>query len=771
MPPGSTYRVQLRAEFGFADVAALADYFAALGVTHVYCSPILQATPGSTHGYDVVDHSRISVDLGGEGGFREMAATLRAHGIGLVVDVVPNHMAADPQRNVAWEAVLAGGPGSAYARWFDIDWDAQDGRVLLAILGEPAADAPLRVDGGQVRYHEHRVPDSPYHRLAFWRVAADELNYRRFFDVTSLVAIRVEDPEVFAASHELLVRLVREGLVDGLRIDHPDGLADPGGYLDRLAAATGGAWVVVEKILEPGEELPEAWACAGGTGYDALRRLTGVFLDPAGERPLTDLHSALTGAPAGFAPVAAAAKAQVVREVLGAEVNRLVRMADRIGRAQGRDLTRRGLREGLEALLIGFDVYRDYRAGARLAAAVERAVAARPAREREIRFLAGLAGLAGAAGRPVADPEFAVRFQQTCGPVMAKGVEDTAFYRWFRLTAQNEVGGDPGGFALPVEQFHRDNAVQAADWPAAMTTLSTHDTKRSEDVRARLSVLAELPSEWGESVIRWRARRHFAVDPSLEYLFWQTLVGGWPLPAGRMVDYLRKASREAKVHTSWTDPDPAYDTALDGFVAGVYADPELLADVADFVARIRPAAVTTLLGQKLLQLALPGVPDVYQGSECEDLSLVDPDNRRPVDYPRRRTLLARLDAGWVPDLRPAAADAADGVDGVDGAKLLVVSRVLRWRRDHPGEFARYAPVTATGPAAEHAVGFARSDRLVALATRLPVGLARRGGWGTTALDLPAGEWTDLLTGAAYVPPIPLAELLDRLPVALLTRAP
>lgn len=737
--PLATYRVQLRPGFGFREVAGLAPYLAGLGISHVYCSPVLQAKAGSAHGYDVIDHSRISDELGGETGWRRMVDALRQHGLGVVVDVVPNHMAADPA-NRQWADLLAHGPDSAYAEWFDVDWAAQDGRVLLPVLPGPAAET---AEGFVNPY-----PSPGAYRLAWWRLGGEELNYRRFFDVSDLAAVRVEDPAVFDATHARLLRLVELGDVDGFRIDHPDGLADPGGYLDLLAKRSGGVWVVVEKILQPGEALPAGWACAGTTGYDALRRLGGVFVDPAGERPLTAFYAQLTGEPADFARVEAAAKRDVIGAVLGAELNRLTAVAYRAARAEGQDLSQRGLREALEELLAGFEVYRDYGPPwTQLDRAVDQARAAKPGRAAELAFLDRLAREPG---------EFCVRLQQTCGPVMAKGVEDTAFYRWFRFAALNEVGGAPARLGVTVADFHRDNAAMQQQWPASMTTLSTHDTKRSEDVRARLAVLSELPGEWRDAVVRWRSRRSFRADANLEYLFWQTLVGAWPLSLDRALGYLEKASREAKRHTSWTDPDPAYDEARDAFVRSVFDAPRLPDEVAGFVARIAPAARCNMLGQKLLQLAMPGVPDVYNGTELVDLSLVDPDNRRPIDYAPRKALLAGLGS------RPQS---------LDEEKLLVVARTLALRRAMPAAFAGdYQPVYAEGPAAEHLVGFARGGAVVALATRLPVGLAARGGWAASTVRLPGGRWRDELTGAEHGAQVRLAEALDRSPVALLTRA-
>ena len=794
--PVSTYRVQLRAGFGFGELAEQADYLAALGVTHVYLSPILQAAPGSSHGYDVVDHTRLSADLGGGEGFAALRAALAGHGLGAVADVVPNHMALPTPASLsdAWWSLLREGRASPYAHWFDVDWTAHGGALLVPVLGRHLADClaagEVTVDRGGaepvVRYYEHVFPvrpgtedlalvellDRQCYRLAWWRVGDEELNYRRFFDVSTLAGVRVEHEDVHARTSAVLVALVREGALSGLRVDHPDGLADPRGYLRRLAAGTDGAWVVVEKILEGEEQLPADWACAGTTGYDAILRLGGLFVDPAGEEALTTLYAELTGAPREFAPVVEQAKREVVGSSLAAEVHRLVELLVRVCAADVllRDHSRRALREALVELLVAIPVYRAYVVPGEepppaSVHVLDKATAAAGARLPEHRgpTLELVRDLAlGRRGRSAAEDELVVRFQQTCGPVMAKGVEDTAFYRWFRLAALNEVGGDPARFGVSPAAFTAWCADQQRQRPAGLTTLSTHDTKRSEDVRARLAVLSELPEEWGRSVTAWRAGaahlRPALVDPDTDYLIWQTLLGAWPVEAERATAYLEKATREAKRHTSWTSPDPGYDAAVRAYAEGVLADPGLCAQVAAFARRIAAYARVNVLGQKLLQLTAPGVPDVYQGSECVVLSLVDPDNRRPVDYAARRALLRELDGG----ARPATLDAE---------KLLVTSRALRLRRDRPEAFvgpgATFEPLQTTSA---HAVAYARSGAVVAVATRLAARLERAGGWAGATLALPPGTWTDVLTGAAYDGgALSLGRLLDALPVALLAR--
>jgi (1->4)-alpha-D-glucan 1-alpha-D-glucosylmutase len=816
--PSATYRIQLTSDFGFDQVTETLPDLARLGVSHVYLSPVLQAAPGSTHGYDVVDHTRISDDLGGAAGLERLVAALAEHGLSAIADVVPNHMSMPtPLRlNRALWSVLRDGPSSPQARWFDVDWTVPDRAVLLPVLGDRIgtvlATGQLTLDrsGDEpvLRYHEHEFPvrpgtedlpllelvDRQWYRLAWWRVADEELNYRRFFDVDTLAAVRVELPEVFEATHAVLLDLVRRGALTGLRIDHPDGLADPRGYLRRLAGASGSVWVVVEKILEADEELPPDWRCAGTTGYDALARVGGLFVDPAGAAPLARLQAELTGSWADLSEVVAQAKREVVEQGLYAEVHRLVDLMSDICRddIMLRDHTRRSLHDAVIELLVAFDRYRAYVVPGEPApavsvqvveAAVERARAGLgPEGQEALELVRDLV-----LGRPLGGPtpihagarssrrdELMVRFQQTCGPVMAKGVEDTAFYRWQLLVGLNEVGGDPGRFGVTGEEFHGYCQHRQALWPDTMTTLSTHDTKRSEDVRARLAVLAELPAEWSVAVHRWRLdaavhRGQAWPDPSTEYLFWQTLVGLWtfgaeagPPAPDRVTGYLVKAVREAKQQTSWTAPDEGYEAAVLGFAEAVLADQDLIAAVGEFCDLIAGPARVGVLGQKLVQLTMPGVPDVYQGCELVDLSLVDPDNRRPVDYAARSARLARLDDG-----SPAA--------DLDDEKLLVTSRALRLRRDRPDWFtgpdAAYQPLpTSTGNEVAFGRGAPEQPGCLTVVTRMPVALARLGGWGEHTVVLPDGRWRDELTGSQRDGGATrLADLLADLPVALLRR--
>lgn len=767
--PRSTYRLQIRAGFDLDAAAKLADYLRDLGVDWAYLSPILAATSGSDHGYDVVDPTVVDPERGGPAGLSRFAAAARAAGLGILIDIVPNHQGvSDPRQNPWWWDVLLRGQASPHAAAFDVNW-ALGGRLRLPVLGSEldaaleAGEITIDAEAGVVRYFDHEFPladgtgegdvrnvlAAQHYELLFWRRGDAELNYRRFFAVTTLAGVRVEDPAVFDASHVEIVRWIDEGLADGLRVDHPDGLADPGGYLDLLADATGGAYVLVEKILEHGEELPSWWATEGTTGYDAMAVLDRVLVDPAGEQGLTALDTELRdGSAADYADLMHEAKLAWATEGLHAEVLRLAALVpadERNGASDEQWL------DALAELLAAFPVYRAY-----LPAGVEEvdeAVALASSRRPELAEV-----FATIAARLVAGPdsEFTRRFMQSTGPVMAKGVEDTTFYRRTRLGTLTEVGGDPTEFAVDVDGFHAASAHRQAAWPAAMTSLSTHDTKRSEDVRTRLSVLAEMPERWTEVLGELRAVASTGDGP-FDNLLWQAIVGAWPASRERLHAYAEKASREAGNSTTWSDPDEAFEEKMHDLVDAAFGDARAI--VEGFVDEITPLGRSNSLSLKLLQLAGPGVPDVYQGTELWDHSLVDPDNRREVDFAERRRLLARLDEGWMPP-----------VDASGAAKLLVVSRALRLKRDHPELFTRYTPMTVTGEAADHAVAFDRGGA-VAVATRLPAGLAAHGGWGDTEVLTHAGPTVDVLTGRRFDGGrLRLADLLDTYPVALLAPA-
>ena len=754
MPPTGTYRVQVRPDFPLKAAAELADYLADLGASDLYTSPLLAATPGSQHGYDVVDPTRVNPELGGDQGRRELVAALRAAGLGLVVDIVPNHMGVGvAAANPAWWDVLKRGRDSTYAAWFDIDWSR--GRLLLPVLADdPDALSQLRIDGDELHYYDKRYPiaegtgggtprevhDRQHYELVNWTRGDAELNYRRFFAIIDLAGLRVEDPAVFEATHAELLRWYREGAVQGIRVDHPDGLRDPGQYLRRLRDSAPDAWLVVEKILEPGEELPD-WPVAGTTGYDALAEICGAFVDPGAEPFFDTLDHHVTGAETSWQDLVHQTKYQVATTLLAAELARMCALIPEV------DAAPRVLAE----LAASFPVYRSY-----LPFGARHLAEARSEAGRRWPALIPVLDRVTARLRDPAD-ELAVRFQQFTGAVMAKGVEDTAFYRWTRFTARNEVGNDPARFGVTPDDFHATAEARQMHWPLGMTTLSTHDTKRSEDVRARLAVLAEVPGDWAEVVGRWAAAAPLP-DPSLAHLIWQAAVGAWPIERDRLRAYAVKAAREAAVETTWQRPDQGFEAAVTDMVDRIYDDPALNREVADFAAAITPPGWSNSLGQKLMQLAMPGVPDTYQGTELWDYSLVDPDNRRPVDFGLRRELLGRLDDGWQPP-----------VDESGAAKLLVTSRTLRLRRRRPELFAGYRPVFADGLVADHVLAFDRGG-VVAVATRLPVGLSRRGGWEDTTLPLNGHSWTEILTNTGYGGSrLAVADLLQTYPVALLVR--
>jgi (1->4)-alpha-D-glucan 1-alpha-D-glucosylmutase len=729
----STYRVQLSRAFPFAAARAAVPYLADLGVSHLYTSPILRARSGSAHGYDVVDPTQVSPELGGENGLRELVAALRDQGMGLIVDLVPNHMTISAE-SPWWVETLRGGPGTEAARVFDIDWEAGGGKVRLPVLGGPLDQVAgqVQVGDGWVTYHEHRFPMAPgtdrleqqHYELVEWRRSAVDINYRRFFTVNELIGVRQEDPEVYRLTHATVLRLVAEGLVDGVRVDHIDGLADPDAYLRRLAAEV--PFVVVEKILEDGERLPD-WPIAGTTGYEFLAVADGVLVDRAAAGAFAEGYRDLTGDDPDPAAVALACKRERLERDFGSEVAGVAR------RLPGDQDANRAAVVELAARL---PVYRTYvtdtiseadRTVVGEAAAAARSVLGPAAAAALDRLVAALL-----LERPA--PEAVRRFQQLSGPAMAKGVEDTALYRDTRLVARNEVGGNLGVFGRPVAELHQANAEREARWPQSMLATSTHDTKRGEDVRARLAVLSERPDRWWALATRWTGRLGAGADPADALLLWQTMAGAWPLEQPRCLAYMEKAAREAGLHTTWTDPDPAYERALAELVERAYADAGFLAELEDLVAEIAPAGRVKAAALALLRLTSPGIPDTYQGTETEQLVLVDPDNRRPV-----------------------------ALKGDGSLKFRVTRTALRLRREHPELFTGYRPVAAP----DHLVAFTRGDdRLAVVATRFTSGEG-----ADTPVDLPEGPWLELLSGVTVAggPTLP-ADLLARLPHALLVTA-
>src|SRR5487761_1157208 len=716
LTPRCTYRLQLSKAFPFEAAATCVEYMSLLGVSHVYCSPILQAGPGSSHGYDVVDPGRISDELGGETGFRRWTTVLGEHELKLLMDVVPNHMSTAGRGNPWWWDILRNGKSSPYAGYFDIDWDpamsSLKGKVLLGVLrdryGRELEAGRLTLDGHGddvvVRYHDLEFPISreslagldiesvgedldaldallqkQHYRLVQRRTAQEELNYRRFFTVDTLVGLHVELEQVLNDSHRIVFKLLADRSVAGLRFDHIDGLRDPEAYLSNMRAAFPHAYMVVEKVLAYDEHLPSTFPVQGTTGYDFIAHVDGLFVDSQNEEAMTAVYHEFTGELQPFSEVAQRSKQEMMVIDLAPDLERLTTLLVFVG----------------ELLLMEHE--------------------------------------------GTAEREFAGRFQQFTPAVMAKGVEDTAFFRYHRLVSLNEVGGDPGQFGRPVEAFHAYCLRIASQWPATMLTLSTHDTKRTADVRARLDLLSEIPAEWGEAVRGWakhnvQHRSHGGPDRNIEYLMYQTLVGAWPLDAERLTQFLLKAARESKVHTSWIDPVAAYEDALSQFADAVMADAEFRGDLQTFMERSQLVALgrTASLAQTTLLLTCPGVPDLYQGAEIWDLSLVDPDNRRPVDYAYRQRLLAE-----VRDAAPAAVLAR--MD--DGApKIWLIARLLEQRRRRPELFesSRYVPLIAVGGKARHVVSFVRDDLL-------------------TGAQQPGGT------------PIALGQILQALPVAVLAR--
>jgi malto-oligosyltrehalose synthase len=851
--------VQLHAGFTLRDALETVPYLAALGIDWLYCSPLFMSRPGSEHGYDVVDPTRIDPELGKERDLARLVERLHEHGLGLLLDIVPNHMGTH-DTNSWWVDVLEHGQDSPYARFFDIDWKAGGGKVLLPVLGsdleEVVQAGELGVERDQerhwLRYYENRFPlrlpegtpsmplgplrqetgaallEAQAYRLMRWS-ARKALNYRRFFEINELIGLRVEDPVVFESVHATLFEWLARGWVSGVRVDHPDGLRDPAAYLRALHHATSCAlaqvpdtssrerkpYVLVEKILSHGESLRSDWPVQGTTGYEQLNALLGVLIDSPGAAAVEQTYRDFTGVSAEFWRVAYDSKKQVLRERFSVEVGRIAAQVLAIA-ALTHGETRYSLAQvsaALEEAVACFPVYRTYfstrddAVSPADAAIIQRTLA--QARERApelpqalLQLLEQILLLA----PPVVDDasrtlcrETLLRFQQLTGPAAAKGVEDTALYRYVPLVCQNEVAGEPQPAGLDLLDFHRLNVERAEQWPHALTATSTHDTKRSEDVRARIAVLSEMPEAWAAALLRFRAlnQRHQrttgsgpAPSANDEYLFYQTLLGVWPDdPAAlsgdireRLCAYMNKAAREAKLETSWTEPNEAYEQALAEFIDAALdsaRSAEFLQAFAELAQPIVAAGRLSALAQTVLKLGCPGVPDFYQGSELWDLSLVDPDNRRPVDFDKRRELLKRT-------LEPAsAAELADPLSADGRAKLQVIARGLALRARNPDLFAqgRYVGLNAEGLQRHHVVGFARvlesraalfiTGRFFSRLGAPPTSSA----WVDTNLllppTLPPGLYRDVLSGQTH--PIEsgrmaLSTLLHSLPYAMLERA-
>lgn len=752
--PTSTYRLQIRPSLTLADAADLTDYLADLGVDAVYLSPVLTATTGSDHGYDTVDPTTIDPARGGESGWRTLVDAARARGLKVVLDIVPNHLGISvPAENPAWWSVLAEGRDSAYSSWFDINWET--GPIRLPVLGDDGL-AAVTIAEHELRYHEHRFPVAAgtyaegdqvadvharqHYRLTHWETGNEQINYRRFFAVTTLAGVRQEDPAVFEATHARILRMVHDGDVAGLRVDHPDGLVDPQAYCDRLAAAAPGQWIIGEKILEPGEELPPGWPIQGTTGYDAMTEVNQVFVDPAGDAVFTDFQRDVVGDERDLAAHILHGKTQAATILLPSERDRLVGLVP--------DLAAEEVRRALTSIAAHLEVYRSY-----VPVGLDRLRAAATAARAEHPDLAGTIDVL---VLRLADPtaEVARRFQQFSGAVMAKGVEDTAYYRANRFVALNEVGGNPAQFGLEPEAFHAAMERRQAHQPLSMTSLSTHDTKRGEDVRARLAVLAELRG----LVTPWLADfidRSGITDRSFANLLGQVFLGVGLIERERLHAYAEKAMREASTGTSWSHPNAEFETQVHAAVDLAYDDENLNDGLARLLSLIQQPGWSNSLGQKLVQLTMPGVPDVYQGTELWEDSLVDPDNRRPVDFAARRALLGLTEAPWV--------------DETGAAKFWVVRHALRLRRERPELFTGYARVVATGTSAHHLLAFDRGGAITAV-TRLPYTLSTdHHGWADTVLPL-AGSWRDVLTGSVHAGDVRPDALFQHYPVALMVQA-
>lgn len=827
-PITSTYRLQLRGPqadpsgraFGFDQAAQCLPYLESLGISHVYLSPILQALPTSNHNYDVTDPTVVNPELGGLAGFRRFVEAARKLNLGVIIDIVPNHLGvASPQLNSWWWDVLKHGRDSEYERYFDIDWHADNGaggKLGLPIFGKEHDEDALTLryldqdnpeSGIVLAYYDNVFPLKPgtcssldddpkevyerqSYKLMFWRDGI--ISYRRFFSVNGLAGIRQEDPAVFEHTHAIIRQLVAEDLIDGVRVDHPDGLTDPFGYLSRLRDVVGpDRWLVVEKILEADEPLDPRLRVNGTTGYDALRELDGIFVNQTAEDTLSMLALRQSGSTWDQAALDAAAlqlKREVATHELQAEVRRLTRAIRRDNfSTAGSAVSDEILVDTVIALVAAIPVYRaDYRSLSRITATVVADMAQRfPSRRDALDLIAAAL---------LAEGEASTRFAQVCGAVMAKGVEDTLFYRANRLVALQEVGGAPGRFGVGAAEFHLLQQERAELWPQTMTTLSTHDTKRSEDTRARMLEIAEVPNAFAELVNTTTALLP-PPDHATAHFLLQNIVGVWPADgivteslSQRLHDYAIKAVREAALHTSWFDADEAYEQQVLDWVNAVLAGPATSL-ITDFVSTIHEGAVAVTLGRKVLQLAGAGIPDTYQGMEFFETTLVDPDNRSFIDYTARTQTLHRyLDARQQPqfnlgDFLGCEQDGSPGrswpglSESVDAAKQLVIRECLTARKTTPTLFTegKHRAVFAVGPSQQHFVGFAREHRdtaeigMIAVATRKPLELARRGGWEDTTLTLPQGSWFERFTGREFHGTVPVGVLLEYLPTALLER--
>ena len=854
-----TYRLQLHAGFTLGDAQRILPYLAELGVSHVYLSPCLQAFPGSMHGYDVTDPGHISADLGGEAAWQSFVEAARAQHLGILLDFVPNHMSAS-QYNPWWDDVLARGPFSEFAGYFDIRSaphepfkvhictlahaygealekgelviESRGGRPRIAhfentwplsaaswgtllddldpcfggLIGLQGVVAPSDADRARHRREIERAEsvlaeaaaagrldaaiertrkdpsrlDAILRRQFFalhsWKLAGELTNYRRFFDVSGLVGLKVEMPAVFAAAHARIEGMIRQGQLDGLRLDHPDGLRDPLGYFERLRASLPDGRLYVEKILENDERLPEDWPIDGTVGYEFMAKVNRLWMDDRRIDAFTGTYADFTGHTVNFAALVRAKKREIVESTFSADLDRLSAAALNIARAdwRTRDLSPRRLREALASVTTALGVYRTYRTAAVLNPCDERvfAEAVQSARMSAPPNSGGSAFdfLASLFNKPKLDPaeeEFIARWQQLTPAVTAKGVEDTTFYLFDRLVSCNEVGSQASLMGISAEKFHEFCHTLSERWPRNLLATSTHDNKRSEDVRTRISLLSEIPDRWAEALHLWPrltapAWNNRTPDRHAEYLLYQTLIGAWPLSQERCWQYMLKACREAKIRTSWHEPNTGYEENIRGFVDGVYGTPEFIESLEAFIAPLILPGRINSLAQTLIKMVAPGVPDFYQGSELWDLSLVDPDNRRPVDFELRAQLLNRC----------RSLSAEDAVEDWDSGlpKIWMTMRLLALRRRRPSDFlpqSGYQPLVAQGAHLGNLLAFRRGENVIAVVPRFSMTV--KGDWGDTHLPLPRGVWVNTFTDARLQGGVSPADLFGTFPVALLTR--
>jgi (1->4)-alpha-D-glucan 1-alpha-D-glucosylmutase len=805
----ATYRLQLHAGFPLPAAQQVLPYLADLGISHVYLSPCLQAVPGSQHGYDVVDPGKISEDLGGEAAWSTFVNAARELGMRILLDIVPNHMSAS-QHNPWWDDVLKHGPFSRFADFFDIRIPGGEPFcVHLCSLAKPygaaleGGELSIEIIGSEprVKHYENSWPLAPsswgplqleramqgdkesmdailrgqYYMLHGWKLSGELTNYRRFFDIDSLIGLRVESPEVATAAHARIQQMIAKGEIDGVRVDHPDGLRDPLQYFERLRRMLPDGRIYIEKILENDERLKEGWPIDGSVGYEFLAKVNRLWMDDQRTDVLTATYADFTGHSVNFGRLVREKKRAILETTFAASHELLAEAALKIARAawQTRDLSPRHLREALEKLVTALPVYRTYRTANSLDEEDRRILleALQSARigspEIDAAAFDFLAALFTKVDLDEAEADFIAKWQQLTPAVMAKGVEDTMFYCFDRLVSGNEVGSQASLVGISADKFHEFCHHLSERWPHNMLATSTHDNKRSEDVRARISILSEIPERWSEALHQWsqlnaNAWQNRLPDRHAEYLLYQTLIGAWPIDHDRAWGYMLKACREAKISTSWHEPNISFEEKIRGFVGGVFESPDFIASLERFVEPLILPGRINSLAQTLIKLVAPGVPDFYQGTELWDLSLVDPDNRRPVDFALRTQLLARAS-----DL--SAADAlADWESGLP--KLWMTARVLRVRRARGEDFsaaAKYQPLVAQGSHLGRLLAFRRGDNLIAVVPRFTMTLS--GEWGDTRLPLPGGSWRNCLTDECVQREVSPTALFASFPVALLVR--